>query len=115
MNARKHSGVNVLDPFNVIDGWFHLDFRTMSVHPSPLITPPLRQQIIGTRDRLQLNTPECILERQEKWDAYDLHNASAIFLYRQAPFIAMEAIRQNRLRPSDAHITVATVRAWLDS
>lgn len=115
MNARKHNGTNILDPFIVVDGWFILEFGVMTVHPAPNLPTRFHKQVIQTRDRLNLNSSECVGERLWLWNNYEINGDSATTLYRSAPFIALEAVRQNKLRTTDSHITAALIRAYLDS
>lgn len=115
MNARKNDASDVLDPFTLVDGWFVLQFLTMTVHPSTGLSPQQRKKVIATRDRLDLNSAECIKEREEAWDDYYTHGLHVNRLIEYAPFVAIEAVRQGLLLPRDAKLTVQQIRAWLDS
>lgn len=115
MNARKRDASDVLDPFALMDGWFVLAFTTMRVKPAADLAPTDLSAVKATIRRLDLNAQECIGERQGHWDNYTEHGLSATRLIEYAPFIAMEAARQDLLRPADHAVTVETIRAWLDS
>jgi hypothetical protein len=115
MNARKRDASDVLDPLGLTGGWFVLAFNTMRVKPSASLAPADLKDVKATIRRLQLNSRECITERQEHWDNYDKHGLSAARFIEFAPFIALEAARQGLLKPADHAVTVATIRAWLDS
>ncbi len=115
MNSRKRDASDVLDPFFLMDGWFTIYFPTMRVKPSGGLSATDLQKVKATIKRLKLNSRECIEERAEYWDDYRTNNISAFQLQKHAPFIAMEAARQGLLKPADAAITVASIRAWLDS
>lgn len=115
MNSRKHDAGDVLDPFDLTDGCFVLVFTTMQVKAAPGLAPEVLRRVKATIQRLNLNSPECMEERQGHWDNYDKHGLSADRLMEFAPFIVMEAARQGLLRPTDGAVTVEKVRAWLDS
>lgn len=115
MNSRKRDASDVLDPFVLLDGKFEIWFPTMRVRPSGGLTPQELSDVRATISRLKLNSEECSSERQELWDDYDLHGLKVQRLIEYAPFIAMEAARQGLLKPADNAVTVATIRAWLDS
>jgi len=115
MNSRKRDAGDVLDPFVLLDGHFEIWFPTMRVRPASGLTSQELADVQATIGRLDLNSGECCKERQEHWDDYDQHGLSAQRLMETAPFIAMEAARQGLLKPADAAVTVASIRAWLDS
>lgn len=115
MNARKRDASDVLDPFQLADGWFEIYFPTMRVRPRRNLAPAQLLQVRRTIRRLKLNSAECRQEREEHWNDYKQHDLHVDRLIRYAPFIALEAVRQGLLRPTDGHVTAATIRAWLDS
>lgn len=114
MNVRKADASDVLDPFKLTDGWFVLDFVLMTVHPAPTLTAPQRRKVMETRDRLELNEGACCRERRQIWLRYQ-RGGAAQDLWEGSPFIALEAVRQGLLRPTDAHVNAAMIRAWLDA
>lgn len=117
MNSRKRDARDVLDRFSLADGWFELYFPTMRVRPSRTVpTAADGKAVRDTIERLGLNSQECVTEREHHWDNYAEHGLSAARLMATAPFVAMEAARQGLLNPADQGVvTVATIRAWLDS
>lgn len=115
MNSRKRDANDVLDPFGLMDGWFVLAFNTMRVKPAVGLEPAQLKDVQATIRRLRLNSQECISERELHWHNYDIHNLSAARFIAHAPFVAMEAARQGLLKPADNTVTVASIRAWLDS
>ena len=115
MNARKRDASDVIDPIGLADGVFVLAFNTMRVKPAAGLTAPVLKGVKATIKRLKLNSQECITERQDHWDNYDKHNLHVDRFIEFAPFVAMEAARQGLLKPADAAVTVASIRAWLDS
>lgn len=115
MNARKRDARDVMDPIGLADGLFVLAFNTMRVKPAAGLTAPVLKNVKETIKRLKLNSHECTSERQGHWDNYDKHGLSAARFIEFAPFIAMEAARQGRLKPADHAVTVASIRSWLDS
>ena len=115
MNSRKRDASEVLGPFGLPDGWFVLAFNTMRVKPAVGLLAQDLKDVKATIRRLELNSHECINERQEHWDNYDKHGLSAARFIEFAPFVAMEAVRQGLLKPADHALTVAAIPAWLDS
>ena len=115
MNARKHNGNNVLDPFVVPDGWFELDFATMAVRAANLPNVLDVARVQATIDKLKLNDATSLRERLSRWRLYNGVRADADILIEYAPFIALEAVRLGKLRPPDRHLTAADIRRWLDS
>jgi hypothetical protein len=115
MNSRKRDAGDVLDPFTLVDGMFQVYFPTMRVRPAPGLAAQTLADVRATIARLKLNSEECSTERQHHWDNYDKHGLSAQRLIESSPFVAMEAARQGVLKPADHAVTVATIRAWLDT
>jgi len=115
MNSRKRDASDVLDPIGLADGLFVLAFTTMRVKLAAGLSTATLTNVKATIRRLRLNSQECISERREHWDNYDQHGLHADRFMAHAPFIAMEAARQGLLKPADSAVTVATIRAWLDS
>lgn len=101
MNARKNDARDVLDPFEVENGWFQLEFVGFQVVPNPDLGAELVTRVQDTISRLALNDEECRALRgqyaADYWD--DLIRLT--YLERRAPFVAMEMRRQGKLRPGD--------------
>lgn len=99
MNSRKSRASDVLDPFQIEDGWFHLELSALQVVPNPTLTSDRRQQVQQTINRLGLNDHECTAARAEYHDAYIQGEINLSFLSRRSPFVAFELKRQGMLRP----------------
>jgi len=97
MNARKGTHTNLIDPFEVKDGWFELEFLTFEVLPCPTLPPALVSRIDNTIAEFDLNCLECRnLREQYVQDYFD--GVPLWHLERRSPFIARELRRQGRLR-----------------
>lgn len=94
MNARKNVFDDVLDPFNVITGWFQLEFSGLQVLPAPELSPSDAKAVQDTIDRLNLNDQECRDARAEWYDEYRRGHVDFDFLKRRSPFVAIEVERQ---------------------
>jgi len=100
MNSRKGQLEDVLDPFEIEDGWFVLELSSLEALPHPDLKPALRAQVQRTIDRLKLNDLECIAARAEHYAAYIEHVGDPKLgipfgqLRRWNPFVAMELLRQ---------------------
>ncbi|NOJ98112.1 hypothetical protein HMI51_34880 [Corallococcus coralloides] len=101
MNARKNAFEDVLDPFDVQDGWFALELSTLQVIPGAGLPTSIQQRVQETIDRLDLNDEEFLGARMSWYDEYLQGAFDFDFLRRRAPFLAMELIRQG-LVPQNA-------------
>lgn len=94
MNSRKSAFEDVLDPFEIDDGWFVLDLTALQVMPASHLPSELREQVQATIDRLRLNDKECRDARAMYYDEYVAGHCNRDFLRRWSPFVAMELDRQ---------------------
>jgi hypothetical protein len=99
LNARKKDFQDVLDPFEIIDGWFQLELVGFQVKPAKDLKDPIRAQVKQSIDRLGLN-------EFRRWRARDAENywrgeISQTVLVEESPFVAKELRRQGRLNPGD--------------
>jgi hypothetical protein len=94
MNSRKRQFEDVLDPFEVEDGWFVLDLSFLQVLPNPDLDEETRRRVQATIDRLDLNDSECLQARANDYDAYLRNELSLDLLKRWSPFVAREMRRQ---------------------
>lgn len=101
MNARKNDARDVLDPFEVENGWFQLDLAGFQVVPSPDLEVALTNKVEDTITRLDLNDRDCRELRSQYAADYWEDLIKLPYLERRAPFVAMELRRQGRLRPGD--------------
>ncbi|MCC7494828.1 MAG: hypothetical protein IT204_20905 [Fimbriimonadaceae bacterium] len=91
MNARKCDYQDVLDPFEVEDGWFVLDEIEFRVHPAPGLPAALRQGVEATIRRLHLNDGDICRTRREHFEDF---GQQPELLRKYSPFVAREAVRQ---------------------
>jgi len=101
MNSRKGIFDTVLDPFEVKDGWFVIDFSALKLFPNPELDPDVSRQVQATIARLRLNDKVCRDARAFYYDAYILGDVSFRYLRRVCPFVALEMERQNLVRHAD--------------
>ena len=97
MNARKGAVADVLDPFEIGDGWFALELIEFQVLPGDGLSYEVTRAVTNTIERLRLNDPACCGVREEYAESY--WNGKILFDYleRHAPFVAGELRRQHRL------------------
>lgn len=93
MNSRKNNYQNVLDPFEIEDGWFRLELVGYQVIPAPGLPADIHEQVQATIDRLKLNDYECLRLREEYADEFYRGDISQARLRRRAPFLAREIER----------------------
>jgi uncharacterized protein (TIGR02646 family) len=103
MNSRKREFEDVLDPFEVPDGWFYLQLTTMKVVPNTHLPPEIKDQIEDTIKRLKLNHADCIEARSNYYNEYIALVDPLPFrlLKKWSPFVAMELERQGLRRDCD--------------
>jgi hypothetical protein len=94
MNARKNALEDVLDPFEVQDGWFALELSTLEVIPGEGLTESLRAQVQMTIDRLDLNDDEFVRAREAHYMAWREGDMKLRLLRKYCPFLAKELLRQ---------------------
>ncbi|MEX1362238.1 MAG: hypothetical protein AB1Z98_03885 [Nannocystaceae bacterium] len=102
LNARKRDFSDVLDPFEVRDGWFELELFGFQVRPAVDLDAELSTRIDHTIERLQLNDDAFLRARERDVRNYQEGWVSLEVLCEESPFVARELRRQNRLRPADA-------------
>ena len=102
MNARKGAAADVLDPFEVKEGWFALELVGFQVVPGCGLPDDVAKAVANTIERLRLNDPTTCCEAREEY-AEDYWNGDIVFDYlmRHAPFVARELRRQHRLLPGE--------------
>ncbi|MBZ4419763.1 hypothetical protein [Myxococcus sp. RHSTA-1-4] len=101
MNARKNDLEDVLDPFEVRDGWFALELSTLEVIPGDGLPEELRQRVQATIDRLDLNDNEFVRARTAYYDDFRNQDVSFRFLQKRFPFLARELVRQGLFKPQE--------------
>ena len=96
MNARK--GVaDVLDPFEVGNGWFALELVEFQVVPGHGLPADVHARVVETIATLHLSDGVCCEARAEYAREYWAGEISLSHLRRHAPFVAQELARQGRL------------------
>jgi hypothetical protein len=95
LNGRKCDYEDVLDPFEITNGMFVLDFPSLLVKPSKDLNAGLQAQVKATIDRLKLNDEgTCIKARARYVKYYCRREVDFAYLKIEAPFIAFELERQ---------------------
>ena len=102
MNSRKDNWLDVLDPFELEDGWFRIELSGFQVCPGRRLSAEIRAQVEATICRLKLNDYAFRTTRESH--AADFWTGRICFdvLVRESPFVAMELRRQNRLTDAGA-------------
>ena len=96
LNGCKGDREDLLDPFDVKDGWFEIQFPSLLVRPGPTAPRHRLQQIRDTIDALRLNDDDkCLKDRLQYLRAYCIGRTTLEHLEERAPFLAGELRRQN--------------------
>lgn len=96
VNRRKGDTLNVVDPFEVQEGWFVLDVPSCLIRSGSGLKTEVRKRINATINILQLNADDSLV--QERCDLLvDLAdgNVTLEFLDRWYPFLSQEVRRQD--------------------
>jgi hypothetical protein len=99
LNARKREFGDVLDPFEIIDGWFQLELLGFQVVPAPGLPAGVRTRVVQTIDRLGLD--DFRIPRERDAENYWARRISLGVLTEESPFVAKELRRQGRLNDED--------------
>lgn len=99
INAKKNDLTSLIDPFEVADGWFALEFVGFQVIRGPNAPANRLTQIDATLPIL--NMRDCIKAREEYVTNYEQGDIPINYLERRAPFVAAELKRQGLLREED--------------
>jgi hypothetical protein len=94
MNTRKLEFDDVLDPFEVEDGWFTLELSTLEVLPAANLAPEIKDRVERTIRRLKLNDAECLAARGERYDDFLRKELTWSGLEKHFPFLTRELVRQ---------------------
>ncbi|MFJ2463013.1 MULTISPECIES: hypothetical protein [Pseudomonas] len=101
MNARKNNYQDVLDPFEVEDGWFRLELVSYQVIPGEGLDPAIEARVLATITRLKLNDHDCLKVREEYATAFFDGDIKLDYLRRRAPFLAREIEGQGAVDPME--------------
>lgn len=97
MNSRKRDYEDVLDPFDVVNGWFRLELISGRVYPAPDQPDDVKMRVEETIDRLGLDDPGNREMRARHYLEYRQGFYNEEFLRRRSPFVWFEAERQGLL------------------
>jgi len=87
----------VLDPFHIKEGMFHLNFSTGNIFPNPALTSSEKTQVKNTIAVLKLNKPKHKSMRKQHYDEYKEYQLPKDYFKRKSPFVYEEAKRQGLL------------------
>jgi uncharacterized protein (TIGR02646 family) len=94
-NTLKKDYPDVLDPFQICNNMFFLDFPSLLVTANPTLPEKEKKSVEGTIDRLKLNDDRYINVRSRWLELYCKEGLTIAGLKKNAPFIAYELERQN--------------------
>lgn len=97
INGRKWNNADMLDPFEIGEGWFQLELVGFQVMPNPALPAETRRAVDRTIQRLGLNASTLCKAREEDAENYWTGDVTERILDRESPFVAAELRRQNRL------------------
>lgn len=97
MNTAKREFDDVLDPFEVKNSWFHMNFVDGEIYPNPRLKRELRDRAQATITRLRLNDGDIREMRLCHFQGYRDGLYISDFLRRRSPFVWKEAKRQKLL------------------
>jgi hypothetical protein len=101
VNSKKSDFEVVLDPFEIEDGLFALEFFAYEVKLGATAVGELEIKAADTIEKLGLNMQDCCQARREYVENYKRKQIKLDYLERRAPFIARELRRQGRLNAGD--------------
>lgn len=96
LNNRKSDFDDVMDPYEIQNGWFLLEFSTFLIKPDVQLPVFVAHHVRLTIDRLQLNTDRDYVEQRiAVIRAYTEGKMSFAIVTARYPFIAQQMIAQN--------------------
>jgi hypothetical protein len=95
MNCYKDNATDVLDPIDLKNDNFEMDFSTFLIKPSSAASAEDQQAVAATITRLRLNIDDTMVESRIAWLRQFLAQSEVNWLDRWAPFLAREIKRQN--------------------
>lgn len=102
--GKIHSS-KILDPLDVIDGWFEIILPSLQVVVTESIPEQYREKAIFTIERLRLRDHETVIRQRRAWyEAYELGELTLDGLRKKAPLIAsaVEKFEREKHKNSDA-------------
>jgi uncharacterized protein (TIGR02646 family) len=98
MNRSKNNFDDVLDPFTLQNGWFHLDLSIDGrIFPNPALSRTDQDLVINTIKRLDLNNPMHKRMRMRHFQTYIEKKFISNYFKEISPFVWSEADRQGLL------------------
>ncbi len=97
MNSRKGDYDDVLDPFYLAPGLFHLELTSGQIYANPRLAVQTISIVRMTIERLGLDDPMCRESRTSYFQDYVKGEISADYLKSKYPFVWVEASRQGFL------------------
>lgn len=98
LNSYKGNSTDILDPCNMGEDWFTLDFDTFFVRPAEGLRADARKMVERTIHVLRLNRDDSLVEnRFLTTELYARGQVTIRFLDERYPFISRELRRQNML------------------
>ena len=101
MNSYKGEHGDVLDPFQLTDGWFALELVEFQVVAGTRLADHDADRVQATIRRLRLNMPRFCRIRAEFAEARWNGEITIDYLARHSPFVARELRRQGRMDVED--------------
>jgi hypothetical protein len=100
INARKKAFDDVMDPFEVEEGFFALNLLALKVIPGPK-AGSRRREVKATIERLGLDGAVYRAALEDYWNNYFIAKVPLQLVERRAPFFVSELRRQGKLRSGD--------------
>jgi hypothetical protein len=97
MNSRKSNYSDVLDPFEIENGYFRIEFVSGRIYPNPELDGVVQAQVTATIERLGLDDEGCREVRARIFADYTDGKYTSEFLKERSPFVWYEANRQGLL------------------
>lgn len=94
MNSKKHTHLDVIDPFALPEDSFIINFPSMFIKPNLYLLEPLKGRVVSTIARLKLNEENRPQRRLNLLEGYYKEEYGFKHLKKMAPFIAYELERQ---------------------
>lgn len=97
LNNRKSTKDDVLDPFEIENGWFVIDFPSLLVKPGQGLQADVRDKVLRSINRVKLNDASTCLKERFTYvnDFCELGRPFFdLVIRRDAPFLAAEILRQ---------------------
>lgn len=101
LNGRKSDYEDVFDPFELPQNCYFMNFLDGTIYINSTLASEHKNLAQNTIIRLKLNDPDICSDRILSYEDYCNRNLTAAGFKKYSPFVYLEAIRQNLLRPED--------------